>query len=584
MKNDPIDDISRRSLLAGMGAIATSLPLAGMAVPRAAMNTDMNHDSNGFIDILRSPDFVYAYEGKRKIELKATGTNWLEGDVEVTAEPRTARAGTDVPVRVRAPKTELRYLQLRWKGTSLSGTRYLHDSWERAYGDLEWLGMAPNRVMPWYFMAANHVGTHGYGVKTQPNAICFWQIDSDGISLWLDLRNGDAGVQLGDRELEAAVVVARQGKHDENSFSATRSFCSVMCEHPRNASAPIYGGNNWYYAYGHGFGAAEMIRDAEVISSLVSPTETNRPFMVIDMGWADTPDGAGPVSRARTGFPDMKDLAAKMKATGSRPGIWTRPLLSVDSLPESWRMPHNMLSGKVEAPQFLIDPSVPAALEYVKSQMHTIASWGYELIKHDFSTYDLLGRWGFQMGATLTNSGWHFADRSRTTAEIILGFYRGLREAAGDTYLLGCNTIGHLSAGIFEASRIGDDTSGMDWDRTWKMGVNCLAFRGPQHETFFAADADCVPITPEVPWEKTKIWLDLVARSGTPLFVSLDPRSSTIEVTEALKSAFVLAAKPQPLGQPLDWGDTTTPGRWLLNKQEVVYDWSFGASLSPFAG
>jgi len=61
------------------------------------------------------------------------------------------------------------------------------------------------------------------------------------------------------------------------------------------------------------------------------------------------------------------------------------------------------------------------------------------------------------------------------------------------------------------------------------MGVNTLAFRMAQHNRFFAADADCVPLTGGIPWELTRQWLDLVARSGTALFVSVDPAAITAE-------------------------------------------------------
>jgi alpha-galactosidase len=118
------------------------------------------------------------------------------------------------------------------------------------------------------------------------------------------------------------------------------------------------------------------------------------------------------------------------------------------------------------------------------------------LIKHDFSTFDLTGRWGFQMADGVTEDGWTLADGGCTTAEAIIDLYRCLREAAGeDAVLLGCNTISHLAAGIFEMQRTGDDTSGKEWDHTRKMGVNCLAFRAPQHGSFYAVDADCMGLT-----------------------------------------------------------------------------------------
>jgi hypothetical protein len=62
-------------------------------------------------------------------------------------------------------------------------------------------------------------------------------------------------------------------------------------------------------------------------------------------------------------------------------------------------------------------------------------------------------------------------------AEIIHTRYKTIREAAGETYIIGCNTISHLSAGSFELNRIGDDTSSLKWGTTLKMDVNTLAFR-----------------------------------------------------------------------------------------------------------
>jgi alpha-galactosidase len=140
--------------------------------------------------------------------------------------------------------------------------------------------------------------------------------------------------------------------------------------------------------------------------------------------------------------------------------------------------------------------------------------------------------------------------------------------------VIGCNTIGHLAAGWVHLQRIGDDTSGREWERTRKMGVNTLAFRAPQHGAFFEADADCVGLTNLVPWELTKQWLHLLSRSGTPLFVSASPDALSPQVRAALKTAFTYAAKPAPLAEPLDWLETTTPARWNFAGEEVEYQWA----------
>jgi alpha-galactosidase len=121
---------------------------------------------------------------------------------------------------------------------------------------------------------------------------------------------------------------------------------------------------------------------------------------------------------------------------------------------------------------------------------------------------------------------------------------------------------------------VGDDTSGKDWERTRRMGVNALAFRLPQHDALFAIDADCVGLTDRIPWPLNRQWLDLLSRSGTPLFVSLQPESLGAGQRAALRAALERAASPAPAGDPLDWMETTCPGRWRLNGQIREYDWS----------
>lgn len=109
-----------------------------------------------------------------------------------------------------------------------------------------------------------------------------------------------------------------------------------------------------------------------------------------------------------------------------------------------------------------------------------------------------------------------------------------------------------------------------------KMGVNCLAFRGPQHGVFFAADADCVGLTKPnaIPWSLNRQWLDLLARSGTPLFISFKKGSLTPEQEQEVAAALEIASKPQPLGEPLDGFDSLQPRRWKLMGTAVEYDWS----------
>jgi alpha-galactosidase len=187
------------------------------------------------------------------------------------------------------------------------------------------------------------------------------------------------------------------------------------------------------------------------------------------------------------------------------------------------------------------------------------------------------------MGAELTDAGWHFADQSLTNAEIILRLYRTLREGADDAVLLGCNTIGHLGAGLFEIQRTGDDTSGLIWERTRRMGVNTLAFRLPQHGTFFASDPDCAAHTDRTPWEFDRQFLDAVARSGTALFISVDPRTIQPDQKAAFRAAMQTALSGGTPGgcEPLDWLHTTAPRVWRFGDEKVTYQWEEPSGAFP---
>jgi len=545
--------LSRRSLI----ALSASLPtIASGQGPRP---------NSGHVDILRSPDLVTAFLESDTISLVHEGARWTARGIAVEAEP----SNSSVPIRIEAPEAALLRIHLRWKANVPERWRILNDEWERSYGDLEWRGMVGERVLPWYFLAFDGHATHGYGVATGASSFAFWQVDPAGISLWLDLRNGGGPVRLGQRTLEAATVRMQVGHPEEPAFSAAKRFCRSLCTQPRLPSAPVYGGNNWYYAYGRNCSAVDIQRDSSLISEL-APAGPNRPFMVIDDGWSVT-NTAGPWDRGNSQFPDMPGLASSMKKQGVRPGLWLRPLFTTAAIPRTAQIRRGVM-----------DPSVPEMLEVVRQDIRRTAAWGYQLIKHDYTSFDLLGRWGFAMSAELTDSGWHFSDKTRTTAEITLALYRAIREAAGDTLVLGCNTFGHLTAGLFELQRTGDDTSGRDFNRTRRMGVNTLAFRAPQHRTFFDLDADCTPITPEVPWDLTSRWLDVLARSGTALFVSPDPKALTKESKQAIQRAFAAAILPHEVAEPLDWMETTTPSRWRVQGHTTEYQWYGPEGGTPF--
>ena len=315
------------------------------------------------------------------------------------------------------------------------------------------------------------------------------------------------------------------------------------------------------------------------MAELVTSTD-NKPFSVIDAGWAQysplLPGDGGwneDFARPNDKFKDMHLMADEIKKLGMRPGLWMRPLCARHDDKQSLLSPS--IPGRGSSKNPTLDPTIPENLERIKHYFEVYNQWGYEMVKHDFTTYDIAGRWGFDMKDSFTTPGWYFNDKSRTNAEIILQLYCTIRQSAGDKIsIIGCNTVSHLSAGLFELYRSGDDTSGREWERTRKMGVNTLAFRLPQHNRFYYVDGDCVGITTEIPWQRNKQWLQLTTESSAALFISAQPEAMGAVQKAAVKDAFARVAKPQPLAEPLDWMTEIQPKKWKLNGRVVDFDWS----------
>ncbi len=477
-------------------------------------------------------------------------------------------------IQLASPSEALTHVHLRWNTHVTHELTCLGDAWERSYGDLEWRARVPERVMPWYFSTFDGTTTHGYGVRTGANALCFWQLDAQGVSLWLNVANGGNGVLLGERVLAAASIVTQRGQPGEPSLNVITDLCRRMCAKPRPSPGTIYGSNDWYYAYGNN-SPERILQDADLVAAL-RPDKAPEPFTVIDEGWENPAK-----------FKDMAALAQQIKQRKVRPGIWLRPLRAPQVTSAAWLLPAKRFGKRQDrATELAYDPTHPEALEAVLARVRTLRGWGYQLLKHDFSTYDLLGQWGFEMGPQPTLPGWSFHDRSRTNAEIITGLYRNLRAATSeDMLILGCNTVGHLGAGIFDLQRTGDDTSGREPERTRRMGVNTLAFRIPQHGTFFSVDPDCVAITEAVDWQHSRQWLELVSGSRTVLFVSAATEALGPEQREALKQAFARSQSAGPGLQPSDPHRSTTPERWTdaARGTEAHFRWCEPDGAYPFS-
>lgn len=518
---------------------------------------------------INRPDFI-----ELTTETKTVTSKWKNDDYNLDdINVKLNQDNEHLAIFLTAQTSKVKWIKLRWNNLSWDkNVRFLGDAWERGYGDMEWKGMNPNRFMPWYFCAKSEAKSVCYGVKVRPSAMCFWQVDSLGMTLFLDVRCGGSGVNLKGRVIKLADVIACEMR-DCTSFEAMQEFCGQMCEDPILPKYPVYGSNNWYYAYGKS-SESEILADCDYILNLTKDIE-NKPYMVIDDCWQEhhrlNEYNGGPWTKGNEKFPDMKALAEKLVQKGVRPGIWVRLLLNEDeNIKNEWRLSHNNC----------IDPTNPEALNYIKEDIKRICNWGYTLIKHDFSTFDLFGKWGFQMSPLVTDDGWHFYDDSLTSAEVVKLLYKAILDASveasnGEALILGCNTIGHLGAGYMHINRTGDDTSGVIWERTRFMGVNTLAFRLPQHGKFYEIDADCVGIDGGISWSMNKQWADVLAKSGTPLFISVRPNILDETEKQELHEILKVASKQEHHVIPVDWEETTCPEHWQDKDHDIdcKYQW-----------
>jgi alpha-galactosidase len=573
--------ITRRALLKNAAASAAAtflLPQTGRGQQPAGM-LSTSASAVPHLPVLSQPDLVFAFVGDveaTRCSLSRSGGLWTGNSRAAGVRVDFLEGSQQSSISLESLALPVQRIHLRWKCRFPEDALVLGDAWERSYGDLEWRPLQAERALPWYAMIHSKERTAGMGVKTGTASFAFWQVDPDGISLWLDVRNGGNGVRLGNRTLEMATIVTHIGASGESAYTTTHRLCHAMTEGTKipdkrgvTSVDMIYGSNDWYYAYGNNTHDG-ILRDADLVRSL-APAKGDKPFTVIDDGYQDP-------SR----FPSLPKLAADIRSRDVIPGIWIRPLRAPASTASTLLLSAARWNGPAgEQAPLAYDPTIPDALEAIASVATEACKWGFDLIKHDFTTFELFGQWGSQMGASPAQGNWHFNDRTLTNAEIVTALYRRLRASCGqERVILGCNTIGHLSVGFFDASRTGDDVSGKEWERTRRTGINTLAFRLPQHKVFYSLDADCVALTPDIPWSMSRQWLDVVAKSGSVLLISPDPRAIGKEQQGALRDAFERCVH-RPSSEPVDWLETRTPQAWRSSVGADTYRWILEEGENP---
>ncbi len=492
--------------------------------------------------------------------------------ISICRDGRWKKAAKEVWIeenRIFLETDKASWVKIDWAADFDPESFVMGDAWERTYGDVTFRPIGIPAFYPWYFTVKEPERIRCVGVKTGPAAFCSFRVSPVSMTLLMDVRCGCLDTLFDGRKVCLAELVSLDKQGD--TFDIMHEFCRMMCENPRFAPAPVYGGDDWYAYYGNN-SFDKVLQHGKMLASCAEGLE-NRPYQVVDAGWQPCHNWhlgeeyiGGPFQGCNRNFGSMKALADALKEIDVRPGIWIRPLQTCAYLPEEMYLRRNKTAK-------YIDPSHPASKELLYRDIKTLRDWGYDLIKHDFAGVDTFGRYAPNMTDSVTEGDWTFFDRSKTSAEITKEYYELTAEAAGGAFINACNTFSHLSAGIFGGFRIGDDTSGLDYSRTVKMGVNTMAARGHQHNAFYSADPDCVGITQKIPWEKNAQWLSLLSYSGMATMVSVEECCFTTQVRDAVTEAFHRASQSHAVARPIDYIDNLTPSRWLTYDGEKEFQW-----------
>jgi alpha-galactosidase len=261
-----------------------------------------------------------------------------------------------------------------------------------------------------------------------------------------------------------------------------------------------------WYQYFAAVTEADMIENIDAIERLDLPVEV----IQLDDGY-QTAHGDWLTLTDR--FETLQGIAARIKATGRRAGIWIAPFLVFPESELARRHPDWLIGGPDEPVHaghnwnrdlFALDTTHPDAMERITEVVATMHDWGYDFFKMDF----------VYAGAI---PGRRHEDMSPIAA-YRLGMQR-LRAAMGDSYFLGCGAPILPSVGLVDAMRVSPDTEPQylpkDGDLSQPSVLAAMMTgraRAFQHARFWVNDPDCLLARPAV--EGREEWADHVHYYG----------------------------------------------------------------------
>lgn len=151
-------------------------------------------------------------------------------------------------------------------------------------------------------------------------------------------------------------------------------------------------------------------------------------------------------------FESLQGIADRIANTGRRSGIWLAPFLVFPDSDLAANHPDWLVGGATSPVHvgqnwgrdlYALDTTHPGAMEWISEVFRTMHGWGFDFFKIDFI-----------YAAAVT--GARYEDVSPMSA--YRSGLRAIRNAIGDSYLLGCGAPTLGSVGLVDAMRVSPDT------------------------------------------------------------------------------------------------------------------------------
>ena len=258
------------------------------------------------------------------------------------------------------------------------------------------------------------------------------------------------------------------------------------------------------------------------------------------------------------GFDDMRGLRDSVADAGHTPGLWLAPFyVQADSLlaqehPE-WLLTRDgepVDAGARHGPMYALDTTHPEVEAWLTETFETVVDdWGFDYLKLDFLYCAAL-------------PGDRHADVTR--AEAYRHALQTIREAVGDTTILGCGAPQFVSVGLVDAMRIGPDTAPY-WRReedsasqpAHENAVRNVLNRQPWHRRLWLNDPDCqlVRTTTDLTDAERESFAALVALLGGTNVLS----DAIREIDAPGRRLFERTLPPVETGRVADLGEREFP-------------------------